>query len=85
MQFMDGTSNTILVIEAGEAVEWTKPEDLDASPGKPFPPVGGYQPDAPVVMVLMADGSVRSVKKTLPESQWRPAITHSGNEMTDLD
>src|SRR5262249_40333472 len=35
--FKDSTSNTILVVEAGDPVEWTKPDDLDASPGRPFP------------------------------------------------
>ena len=31
--FPDGTSNTFLVVEAGEPVPWTKPEDLDQERG----------------------------------------------------
>src|SRR5262249_41903150 len=36
----DPQTETILVVEARDAVEWTKPDDLDASPGKPFPALG---------------------------------------------
>jgi hypothetical protein len=31
--FIDGTSNTILVVEAGEAVPWTRPDDLPYADG----------------------------------------------------
>src|SRR5215472_15101476 len=39
--FLDGTSNTILVIEAGEAVPWTKPADLHYDSDRALPPLGG--------------------------------------------
>src|SRR5262245_3545388 len=35
--FPDSTSNTILVIEAGTPVPWTKPEDLVYDPDGPLP------------------------------------------------
>src|SRR4029077_10330578 len=38
--FPDGTSNTMLITEAAEAVPWTKPEDLVYKPGK-LPKFGG--------------------------------------------
>jgi len=75
----DGLTNTIFVVEAGEAVEWTKPDDLDFSPGRPLPPLGaGRAGDK--VLVLMGDGSTRTYSKTLPESTWRALITYNGNE-----
>jgi len=40
-RFFDPMSETLLIVEAGTPVEWTKPDDLDASPGKPFPKMGG--------------------------------------------
>jgi hypothetical protein len=82
--FTDGTTNTILVVEAGEAVEWTKPDDIDWSPGRPMPPLGaGRAGDQ--VLVLMADGSVRFFRKTRAETTWRALITYNGNEVVAPD
>lgn len=84
-QVTDGLSNTIMAVEAGTAVEWTKPDDLDAGPGKPFPALGGARPRDDMVMVLFADLSVRSVRRTTPESTWRAAVTYAGNEIVTFD
>jgi prepilin-type processing-associated H-X9-DG protein len=70
----------ILVVEAGEAVEWTKPDDLDASPGKPLPPLEGKW-RGKRMHALFADGSVRLIRSDLPESTLRALITHSGSEV----
>ena len=40
----DGTANTILVVEAAEAVPWTKPEDLEYDPNGPLPKLGDTPP-----------------------------------------
>jgi hypothetical protein len=85
MGIADGTSNTILVLEAGEAVEWTKPDDLDLSPGKPFPKLGGVRPNAENVIAAFADGSVRTIRRSTPELMWRGASTYRGGEMVLLD
>jgi hypothetical protein len=84
-QIQDGLSNTIFVVEAGDAVEWTKPDDLDAAPGKPFPNLGGARADPNVVMVLFGDGSVKAVRKTVSETQWRGGITYAGGETVNFD
>jgi hypothetical protein len=81
----DGLSNTILVVEAGEPVEWTKPDDLVASAGKPFPPMGGLKLRGEVFGVLMADGSVRHLKLDTPVDKLRALITHSGGENVTPD
>jgi hypothetical protein len=81
----DGLSNTIFVVEAGDPVEWTKPDDLDAAPGKPFPTLGGARADPNVVMVLFGDGSVKAIRKTFPEAQWRAGITYAGGETVNFD
>lgn len=81
----DGLSNTIIVVEAGDAVEWTKPDDLDISPGKPMPRLGGVRPQSDVILAGMADGSVRSVRRTTPENMWRFAATRNGGEVSILD
>ena len=70
----DGLMNTILVVDAGEAVEWTKPDDLDFGPGRPRPTFGGAYPNLPMVLVLMADGSVRQMNKDVPDETLRRLI-----------
>jgi hypothetical protein len=79
-QFKDLPNQTIVMVEAGEPVEWTKPDDLDASPGKPFPPLGGMQWSSKRVNVLLADFTVRAIKPDLPETTLRALVTHSGGE-----
>jgi hypothetical protein len=75
----DGLLNTIFVVEAGEAVEWTRPEDLDGS--GPFPKLGGLRPKSDIVNVLFGDGAVKGIKKTVPETVWRGATTYQGGEV----
>ena len=35
-----GTYSTLMVVEAGSVVPWTKPEDIAYDPAKPLPPLG---------------------------------------------
>jgi hypothetical protein len=52
----DGTANTLMVVEAGAAVPWTKPDELPYQKNKAVPELGGvFQGD---FNVLTADGSV---------------------------
>lgn len=55
---LDGTSNTVLVVEGGKAVPWSKPEDLPFVPGK-LPKLGGMLRGG--FNLLVADGSVRFI------------------------
>src|SRR5262249_43022624 len=57
----DGTSNTLLIVEASESVPWTKPADLPYDPQKPLPQLGGTYPDGKF-NVILADGSPRILK-----------------------
>jgi hypothetical protein len=85
LDFKHGLSNTPLVVEAGDPVEWTKPDDLDLSPGKPFPSLGGIRPKEDTIQVLFADGSVRAVRRAVPEAQWRAAVNVAGQTPPNLD
>jgi Protein of unknown function (DUF1559) len=78
--FPDGTSNTFLVAEGGEAVPWTKPQDLPFD-GKAVPKLGGLFPDG--FHVGMADGTVRFVPRGAAEKAIRAAITPRGGEAID--
>src|SRR5262249_31326264 len=70
--FPDGTSNTILVAEAAEAVPWTKPADLYYEPDMPLPKLGGYFNGG--YHVAMASVEIRFVKNNTPDEMLRLAI-----------
>ncbi len=60
--FVDGVANTFLVVEAGEAVPWSKPQDLFFEPRKPLPKLGGlFDGD---FHAAFADGSVRYIQRS---------------------
>jgi hypothetical protein len=76
----DGTSNTLMVVEAGEPVVWTKPADLVYDAKKPLPKLGGLFPG--YMNVLMGDASARWVNLTkLEEPTLRALITTQGGEV----
>jgi len=78
----DGTSNTIMIVEAEEPVLWTKPADLVYDPEKPLPKFGGLFKDG--FHVAFADGTVRFIKKDTDEKLIRALITRAGGEAVDL-
>jgi hypothetical protein len=82
--FTDGTSNTFLIVEAWDAVPWTKPEELDYDPNGPLPGLGGIAKDGSF-RVCLADGSVHVVPKNAPEESIRALITRNGNDRPDYD
>ena len=79
----DGTSNSIAVIEAADAVVWTKPDYLRYDPNGKLPRVGAGFKDG--FNVAFADGSVRFVKSTIDEKMLRYSITINGGEVGGLD
>jgi prepilin-type processing-associated H-X9-DG protein len=81
----DGTSNTIAVVEASEAVPWSKPDDLpfdqNAQPslygaGSSHP--GGFN-------CGFADGSVRFIKNSVGVQVFKALITRNGGEVISAD
>jgi hypothetical protein len=77
----DGLMNTILVVDAGEAVEWTRPDDLDFGPGRPKPTFGGAYPNLPTILILMADGSIRQMQKEVPDETLRLLIDRADGKV----
>jgi RNA polymerase sigma factor (sigma-70 family) len=71
--FSDGTSNTLLVVEAARPVPWTKPEDLPYVPDQALPALGG-QFDGHFY-ALFADASVKLISRNADEEMLRRAIT----------
>ena len=80
----DGTSNTIMMVQAAEQVPWAKPQELPYGKNIPLPKFGS--PRTPNGFnVMMADGSVRFVKSTINEQNLRNAIEKADGNMVDLD
>ena len=79
----DGTSNTALVVEAGEPVIWTKPVDLPFDAKKPLPKLGGLFDGE--FHVGLCDGSVILVKKDFDADELKSVITPAGGEVIDTD
>jgi hypothetical protein len=81
-EFLDGTSSTILIAEAWQAVPWTKPMDIPYDPRRPVPRLGGPFEDG--FHVAMADGTVLLVNPAVSEPTLRNAITRNdGNPPAD--
>jgi hypothetical protein len=91
----DGLANTLVVVEAGEPVPWSKPADLAYDPNGPLPPLGG--PFSKPVHALcyevgrsrgfnacFADGSTRFLRSTTAEQTLRALITRNGGERVSL-
>ena len=80
--FPDGQSNTLLIVEAGDPVPWTKPANLPFDPARVEVPRGlfkdGYRAG-------FADGSVRFVPHDAPPDRLRAAITRNGGETNGLE
>jgi hypothetical protein len=89
VDFPDGAANTILIAEAGDAVHWTKPDELVYSANKPLPPLGGVflrrdwlgrRKESQGCLVALADASVRWLPRATPEATVRAYITRNGGE-----
>ena len=81
-QITDGTSNTFMVVEAGESVVWTKPDDLAYDGVMPVPPLGG---PSGRFMAVFGDGSVRTFRRQqVSDANLRGMITIAGGEVITI-
>ena len=85
-QIADGTSNTIMIAEAARSVSWAAPEDLAVNFPQPDPRITfdpallGANPGQPF-QVVMFDGVVKRVKRTVNPTHLAYAITPFGGEI----
>ncbi len=80
----DGTSNTIMLVEADDdhAVVWTKPDDLEIDLKKPLAGLAIRSPGA--FLVLMADGSTRFIREKVEPKTIAEMFTRAGGEPNTL-
>ncbi len=83
MQITDGTSNTILAVEARRDIPWTKPEDIPFDSKAPLPELGGFTANG--FNALFADGSVHFLKKSIQPHVLKALITRDGGEVVSSD
>ncbi len=79
----DGTVSTIFVVEAWDAVPWTKPGDLPYDPAQELPKVGGMLGDGLFTFVT-GDGATHTTKNVVDAKLMNALITRSGGELIDL-
>ncbi len=81
----DGTSNTIMVIEASDdaAVTWTKPDDFSFKPDQPLKGLTNMRPGG--FLAGFCDGSVRFISSSIDQSVLKALFTANGGEATNID
>ncbi|MFL5245622.1 MAG: DUF1559 domain-containing protein [Gemmataceae bacterium] len=81
----DGTSNTIMIVDADDAhaVAWTKPEDLPIDSKKPE--AGLANRNGKGFLVAMCDGSVRFISNKISAQTLWSAFTRAGGEVLGSD
>jgi hypothetical protein len=81
----DGTSNTIMVAESGEKVPWSRFGEIKFDANNPPNPATFGRSDRDTFQVLMFDGSVRELRKTVNPQTFKHAITPNGGEVLGFD
>jgi len=82
---VDGTSNTIMIVEAPpeKAVIWTKPDDWEVDIKDPKKGLFGAWKG--FALAALADGSVQRVKEDVPVDTLRRAIGRADGEVLDWE
>lgn len=82
-EITDGTSNTLLVVEAAdsEAVTWTQPKDLEPDMNLMKQLIGLQRKS---FLALFADGSVSKLSEELNEDQLSAYISKNGGEVVPV-
>jgi hypothetical protein len=81
----DGASNTILVVDAGDALAttWTKPDDWEVAPDFKTQGLFGHHPRG--TSFGFADGSVRFLKETISRKLLQSLTSRNANEVISPD
>jgi hypothetical protein len=72
----DGTSNTVMILEAAEAVPWTKPADLAFLPDKELSKLGSLK-DEGGSYACLGDCSIVFIRRDIPEKLLRQLVGYN--------
>jgi hypothetical protein len=75
--FGERACSIFLIVEAGRAVPWSKPEDIPYAENEPLPELGGLFKGG--FRAALADGTVRDVPQETKEAALRAAIIRNGD------
>ena len=78
VDIIDGTSNTLAVVEAKRDILWTKPDDIVFDPAKDPPTLGGWFKDG--FHAALCDGSVRFISDKIDAATLKLLISPQGGE-----
>lgn len=78
-EVIDGTSNTLMIVETKEFIPWTQPDDVEFDPENPLAALGSFHPGG--FNAAFADGSVRFIKTTIAAQVLKALITRNGGEV----
>lgn len=83
-QITDGSSNTILCVEANpeSAIEWTKPSDLKFDPEKDVTQVGDMRPSG--FIAVLCDGSTHIVSRDLDQDTLKFLIQRNDGNVAEI-
>jgi hypothetical protein len=80
---LDGTSNTLAVIEAKRDIPWTKPEDIVFDPEKDPPAIDSYSQEG--FQAAFCDGAVKFISnKVEPKTLQLMIMPQDGNPIPEL-
>jgi len=84
-EIIDGTSKTVMVVEAdaNRAVVWTKPDDLEVDLEQPLKDLAGAQGDS--FLAAFADGSVQTISNAIDPQKMKALFTYGGREVFTVE
>jgi hypothetical protein len=83
--FIDGLSNTLMIVEANDesAVEWTRPVDFEPDATQPTKGLVGLRPGG--FQALFGDGSVRFISETIDNVTLMRLFTKADGQPVQID